>query len=107
MFGKKKDKRIAGAPVTKLPSVDGSDQTIAKVQGLGMEIVTLRSELDKARSELARELKANDDLTAHLDMANGRVAILEGIIANTFNSVMVADAPKTVAPVQEAEALNW
>lgn len=105
MFGKKKDK-AAKTPVSI--KVDGSDQTIAKVQDMGMFIVSQRLELSKVSTELSARMAQVDSLQQGLDMANGRIAILEGIIANTYNSVMANEAPKTPAPVAQTEAeASW
>ena len=103
MFGKKKDKS-ANVPISI--KVDGSDQTIAKVQEMGMVIVSQRSELSKVSTELSARMAQVDALQQGLDMANGRIAILEGIIANTYNSVMANEAPKAPVAQTEAEA-SW
>jgi hypothetical protein len=89
-------------------NVDGSDSVINRVQELGMAIVALRSELNKVSTELSARMAQVDALQQGLDMANGRVAILEGVIANTYNSVMLTDMPEKSVPVTQAEPdTNW
>ena len=105
MFGKKKDKGTAVLPAG-LKS-DGSDSTISKVQGMGMEIVSLRAAFDKAQAELAARANQVDALQQGLDMANGRVAILEGVVANTFNSVMGADKSSPTVQAEPEVGFNF